>query len=46
MDCGTICGVSELSYLLHKINATVEAHVASATLICPDWAPIQSPAVS
>lgn len=27
---GTICSVSELSYLLHKINGTVEPHVAEA----------------
>jgi hypothetical protein len=27
---GTICGVSDLNYLLHKINATVEPHVAEA----------------
>lgn len=27
---GTICSVSELKYLLHKINGTVQAHVAVA----------------
>ncbi len=27
---GTICSVGELSYLLHKINATAEPHVARA----------------
>ncbi len=27
---GTICSVSELDYLLHKINGTVEPHVAAA----------------
>jgi hypothetical protein len=27
---GTICSVSELEYLLHKINGTVEPHVARA----------------
>jgi hypothetical protein len=27
---GTICSVSELDYLLHKINGTVEPHVAEA----------------
>lgn len=27
---GTICSVSELGYLLHKINGTVEPHVAEA----------------
>ncbi|MBK6591889.1 MAG: hypothetical protein IPG23_03605 [Burkholderiales bacterium] len=27
---GTICSVSELDYLLHKINGTVELHVAAA----------------
>ena len=27
---GTICTVSELDYLLHKINGTVEPHVATA----------------
>lgn len=27
---GTICGVGELNYLLHKINATVQPHVAEA----------------
>lgn len=27
---GTICTVSELNYLLHKINGTVEPHVAAA----------------
>ncbi len=27
---GTICSVGELSYLLHKINATAEPHVAQA----------------
>lgn len=27
---GTICSVTELQYLLHKINATVEPHVAAA----------------
>ena len=27
---GTICTVSELDYLLHKINGTVEPHVAAA----------------
>lgn len=27
---GTICTVSELGYLLHKINGTVEPHVAAA----------------
>jgi hypothetical protein len=27
---GTICSVSELDYLLHKINGTVEPHVADA----------------
>jgi hypothetical protein len=27
---GTICTVSELEYLLHKINGTVEPHVAAA----------------
>lgn len=27
---GTICSVSELGYLLHKINGTVEPHVAAA----------------
>jgi hypothetical protein len=29
---GTICTVSELDYLLHKINGTVEPHVAEAQL--------------
>lgn len=27
---GTICTVSDLDYLLHKINGTVEPHVATA----------------
>jgi hypothetical protein len=29
---GTICSVSELGYLLHKINGSVEPHVAEAQL--------------
>lgn len=29
---GTICSVSELDYLLHKINGTVEPHVAKAQM--------------
>lgn len=29
---GTICSVSELEYLLHKINGTVEPHVAQAQM--------------